>query len=51
MPLLSATLPARSASLSSEAYQLYLRGHFHWNRRSPEEFRKSHSLLSASHCR
>ncbi|HLQ07724.1 MAG TPA: TIR domain-containing protein [Steroidobacteraceae bacterium] len=39
--LLSATLPTRSASLNSEAYQLYLRGHFHWNRRSPEEFRKA----------
>jgi len=39
--LLSAALPARSASLNSEAYQLYLRGHFHWNRRSPEEFRKA----------
>ena len=34
-------LPARTASLNSEAYQLYLRGHFHWNRRSPEEFRKA----------
>jgi len=39
--LLSAALPARTASLNSEAYQLYLRGHFHWNRRSPEEFRKA----------
>jgi TolB-like protein/Tfp pilus assembly protein PilF len=39
--LLSATLPTRSASLNSEAYQLYLRGHFHWNRRSPEEFRQA----------
>jgi TolB-like protein len=39
--LLSAPLPARPASLNSEAYQLYLRGHFHWNRRSPEEFRKA----------
>ena len=39
--LLSATLPTRSASLNSEAYQLYLRGHFHWNRRSPEEFGKA----------
>ena len=39
--LLSATLPARTASLNSEAYQLYLCGHFHWNRRSPEEFRKA----------
>jgi TolB-like protein len=39
--LLSATLPSRSASLNPEAYQLYLRGHFHWNRRSPEEFRKA----------
>jgi adenylate cyclase len=39
--LLSAQLPARTAALNSEAYQLYLRGHFHWNRRSPEEFRKA----------
>ena len=39
--LLSATLPTRSGSLNSEAYQLYLRGHFHLNRRSPEEFRKA----------
>ena len=39
--LLSPALPARSAALNSEAYQLYLRGHFHWNRRSPEEFRKA----------
>jgi TolB-like protein/Tfp pilus assembly protein PilF len=39
--LLSATLPMRSAALNSEAYQLYLRGHFHLNRRSPEEFRKA----------
>src|SRR5437016_255713 len=43
--LLSATLPARAASLNSEAYQLYLRGHFHWNRRSPEEFRKAISFF------
>jgi adenylate cyclase len=39
--LLSVMLPARTAALNSEAYQLYLRGHFHWNRRSPEEFRKA----------
>jgi adenylate cyclase len=39
--LLSATLPTRSAALNPEAYQLYLRGHFHWNRRSPEEFSKA----------
>jgi adenylate cyclase len=39
--LLNATLPARTGSLNFEAYQLYLRGHFHWNRRSPEEFRKA----------
>jgi adenylate cyclase len=39
--LLGAALPARTGSLNSEAYQLYLRGHFHWNRRAPEEFRKA----------
>jgi len=39
--LLSGGLPARSAAPNSESYQLYLRGHFHWNRRSPEEFRKA----------
>jgi adenylate cyclase len=39
--LLSATLPDRGAALNFDAYQLYLRGHFHWNRRSPEEFRKA----------
>jgi len=39
--LLSAPPPGRTASLDSDAYQLYLRGHFHWNRRSPEEFRKA----------
>ncbi len=39
--LLSATPPGRTAALDSDAYQLYLRGHFHWNRRSPEEFRKA----------
>src|SRR5207237_7592859 len=38
---LSPALPARSAGLNSAAYQLYLRGDFHWNRRSPEEFRKA----------
>jgi adenylate cyclase len=39
--LLSAPPPGRTASPDSGAYQLYLRGHFHWNRRSPEEFRKA----------
>jgi serine/threonine-protein kinase len=38
--LLSAELPARAALPSAEAYQLYLRGRFHWNRRSPDDFRK-----------
>ena len=39
--LLSTAPAARSAAVNSEAYQLYLRGRFHWNRRSPEEFRKA----------
>jgi adenylate cyclase len=39
LTLLSTTLPVRTTQLNSEAYQLYLRGRFHWNRRSPEEFR------------
>jgi serine/threonine-protein kinase len=39
--LLSATPPGRTAAPNAEAYQLYLRGHFHWNRRSPEAFRKA----------
>ena len=39
--LLSAPPPGRTTSPDSDAYQLYLRGHFHWNRRSPEEFRKA----------
>ena len=39
--LLSATLPARTTLLNPEAYQRYLRGRFHWNRRSPEDFRKA----------
>jgi adenylate cyclase len=43
--LLGAALPARTAALNSEAYQLYLRGHFHWNRRSPEEIRKAVSFF------
>ena len=43
--LLSTALPARTASLNSEAYQLYLRGHFHWNRRSAEEIRQAIEFL------
>ena len=39
--LLSGTLPARTSVPNSEAYQLYLRGRFHWNRRSPEDFHKA----------
>jgi TolB-like protein/Tfp pilus assembly protein PilF len=39
--LLSGTLPVRTAAPNPEAYQLYLRGRFHWNRRSPEDFRKA----------
>ncbi len=38
--LLDTPLPARAALPSPEAYQLYLRGRFHWNRRSAEDFRK-----------
>jgi serine/threonine-protein kinase len=38
--LLHTSLPARAAQPSAEAYQLYLRGRFHWNRRSAEDFRK-----------
>lgn len=39
--LLSAIPPGRTAAPNPEAYQLYLRGHFHWNRRSPEAFGKA----------
>lgn len=39
--LLSGTLPARSPAQNPDAYQLYLRGHFHWNRRSADEFRRA----------
>jgi len=39
--LLSGTLPVRTAAPNSAAYQLYLRGRFHWNRRSPEDFRQA----------
>lgn len=39
--LLSATLPARLGLHSSQAYELYLLGRFHWNKRSPDEFRKA----------
>ena len=40
LTLLDTPLPARAALPSPEAYQLYLRGRFHWNRRSAEDFRK-----------
>ena len=43
--LLSTTLLARPLLLNSEAYQLYLRGRFHWNRRSPDDFRKAEKLF------
>jgi adenylate cyclase len=33
--------PARTVSVNSEAYQLYLHGHYHWNRRSTEDFRRA----------
>ena len=39
--LLKDALPTRSLVPNAEAYQLYLRGRFHWNRRSPEDFRKA----------
>ena len=39
--LLSGTLPLPLAPQSSEAYQLYLLGRFHWNKRSPQDFRKA----------
>jgi adenylate cyclase len=39
--LLHAALPARTVEPNAEAYQLYLRGRFHWNRRSPEDFGKA----------
>jgi adenylate cyclase len=39
--LLSAQPQARSAAPNAEAYQLYLRGRFHLNRRSPDDFRKA----------
>ncbi|HYL00345.1 MAG TPA: TIR domain-containing protein [Steroidobacteraceae bacterium] len=43
--LLGGVPQSRSAAVSPEAYQLYLRGHFHWNRRSPEEFRRAISFF------
>jgi adenylate cyclase len=45
LALLSGTPQSRSTAVSSEAYQLYLRGHFHWNRRTPEEFGKAISFF------
>jgi adenylate cyclase len=39
--LLSGTLPSRLALHNSQAYELYLRGRFHWNKRSPDDFRKA----------
>jgi TolB-like protein/Tfp pilus assembly protein PilF len=40
--LLNGALPGRAAALrSSAAYELYLLGRFHWNKRSPEDFRKA----------
>jgi adenylate cyclase len=39
--LQTTTLPARTAAPNPEAYPLYLRGRFHWNRRSPADFRKA----------
>jgi adenylate cyclase len=39
--LLSGALPLPLARHSSEAYQLYLLGRFHWNKRSPQDFRKA----------
>ena len=39
--LLDAKLPARQTTSNAEAYQLYLRGRYHWNRRSAGDFRKA----------
>ena len=39
--LLDAKLPARQTTTNAEAYQLYLRGRYHWNRRSASDFRKA----------
>jgi serine/threonine-protein kinase len=39
--LLSATLPSRLGLHSSQAYELYLLGRFHWNKRSADELRKA----------
>jgi adenylate cyclase len=39
--LLSGALSAGLGLRSSEAYELYLLGRFHWNKRSPEDFRKA----------
>ncbi len=39
--LMKEDLPTRSTLPNAEAYQLYLRGRFHWNRRSAEDFRKA----------
>ncbi len=39
--LLSGALTSRLGLHSSEAYELYLLGRFHWNKRSPECFRKA----------
>ena len=39
--LLDTQLPARQTTTNAEAYQLYLRGRYHWNRRSAGDFRKA----------
>ena len=39
--LLHPATQTRTAALNPEAYQFYLHGKFHWNRRSPEEFKKA----------
>ncbi len=39
--LLGGSAPSRPALHSSEAYELYLLGRFHWNKRCPADFRKA----------
>ena len=41
LTLLNDQLPARSSVTNAEAYQLYLRGRYHWNQRSAADFRKA----------
>ena len=41
LTLLNDQLPARPTAVNAEAYQLYLRGRFHWNQRSATDFRSA----------